>query len=197
MSEEHNRDQPGFVFLRHGETEANHRQFACGGDREEPMTDSGRQQVTEAAALLRGRNFTPRMIITGDLQRTAESAEIIRSELNPAAEIVLDPDFNERHLGDWNGQSHSIVNPLMIAEKTPPNGESRAEFRSRMMRCVNRQFERLFDWPLVIGSRGNARILLDMIQDPDAAFFPNGKLLRVEIAPGGEFQVRRIERLEN
>ena len=182
--------------MRHGETAANHNQICCGGDREMPMIDSGRQQVRTAAEVLRSHQLIPQLIITGDLRRTVESAQIMQNELNPAAQILIDQDLNERHLGDWNGQSHTVINPIMIAGETPNGGESRAEFRSRMNRSLNRQLKHFSNWPLVIGSRGNARILLQAIQDPDAAFFPNGRLLKVEIADLGEFTVQNIERLE-
>lgn len=186
----------GFTFLRHGETAANHNMICCGGDREMPMIDSGRQQVRNAAEVLRNYRLIPQLIITGDLQRTVESAQIIQNELNPVAEILIDQDLNERYLGDWNGQSQAVINPIMIAGETPNGGESRVEFRSRMNRSLNRQLKHFSNWPLVIGSRGNARILLEAIQDPDAAFFPNGRLLKVEIAEIGDFSVQNIERLE-
>ena len=182
--------------MRHGETAANYHKICCGGDREMSMVDSGRQQVRTAAEVLRKHRLTPQVIITGDLQRTVESAQIIQNELNPGAQILIDQDLNERHLGDWNGQSQAVINPIMIAGETPNGGESRAEFRSRMNRSLNRQLKHFYNWPLVIGSRGNARILLEAIQDPDAAFFPNGQLLKVEIADLGDFSVQNIERLE-
>lgn len=182
--------------MRHGETAANYDRICCGGDREMPMIDSGRRQVRTAAEVLRNHRLIPQLIITGDLQRTVESAQIIRNELNPVAQILIDQDLNERHLGDWNGQSQAVINPIMIAGATPSGGESRAEFRSRMNRSLNRLLKHLSNWPLLIGSRGNARVLLEAVQDPDAAFFPNGQLLKVEIAEIGDFAVQNIERLE-
>ena len=182
--------------MRHGETAANYHKICCGGDREMAMIDSGRQQVRTAAEVLRNYQFTPPLIITGNHQRTVESAEIIRNELNSVAQILRDPDLNERYLGDWNGQSQAVINPIMIAGETPNGGESRAEFRSRMNCALNRHLKHFSNWPLLIGSRGHARILLEAVQDPDAAFFPNGQLFKVEIAENGDFSVQNIERLE-
>ncbi len=182
--------------MRHGETAANYDKICCGGDREMPMIDSGRQQVRTAAEILRNHRLIPQVIITGDLQRTVESAKIIQNELNPLAQILIDQDLNERHLGDWNGQTQAVINPIMIAGETPNGGESRAEFRSRMNRSLDRQLKYFSNWPLLIGSRGNARILLEAVQDPDAPFFPNGQILKVKIAEIGDFSVQNIERLE-
>ncbi len=197
MSDERNDlSHCGFMFLRHGETLANHLQIACGGDREMEIMDSGRQQVKSAATVMRSFDYIPQLIITGSLQRTVESARIVQSVLNPIAEILIDPDLNERFLGDWNGQSHSIINPLMLAGEEPNNGESRAEFRTRLMGSFDRLRKHFTEWPLIIGSRGTARILLEAVQDPGATNFPNGKLLRVHLIETGCFEVKRIERLE-
>ncbi len=45
--------------MRHGETAANHNEIYCGGDREMPMIDSGRQQVRTAAEVLRNHRLIP------------------------------------------------------------------------------------------------------------------------------------------
>ncbi len=183
------------MFLRHGETRSNYLGVACGGDCVMPLVDTGRQQIREAALMMSEFGFVPQLIFTAGLKRTRESAEIIQAELNPNAEILIDSDINERSLGQWNGQSHRIINPLLAAGKTPENGESRAEFRSRVMRFFNRQIHQFAHWPLIIGSRGNARLLLEMVKDPDAANLSNGKMLKVNLAQSSMFEVTRIDRL--
>ncbi len=185
----------GFIFLRHGNTQANTDRVSCGGDCGSQMDDLGRRQIRRAANSLRTRRIVPNLIFSSKLQRTSESAEIIRTELNPGAEILFDTDISERFLGEWNGQSQSITNPLLAAGKTPKGGESRAEFKSRMMVFFNRHLDRFFDWPLIVGSRGNARILLELTQDPDAANFPNGKLLEVHLSQSEGFEVTHIKRI--
>ena len=183
------------MFLRHGTTDANQKEVACGGDQDSELTDTGRQQIRQAAGDLRNEGYTPRLIITSTMSRTAESAMIIKQELNSDADILYDSDINERFLGDWNGQSHTVVNPLLLANETPNNGESRAAFRDRVMRCFNRLTNRFEHWPLIVGCRGHARLLLEMVQASDAAFFPNGKILKVRTAQSDEFKVRQIDRL--
>lgn len=183
------------MFLRHGETLANLNQFACGGDQDENLIDSGRQQVREAAGVLQSRGYMPHLIITSPISRTAESASIIKEELNPEAEILYEPALRERLLGDWNGKSHSIVNPLLAAGETPRNGESAADFRDRVARCFNRLLECFERWPLIIANRGHARLLLETVGDSEARFFPNGKILKVSVVRSDEFEVRQIERL--
>ena len=185
----------GFVFVRHGETLANQMSVACGGDSPMPMIDSGRQQMKQAATQLRTLHYVPELIICGDQERTIESAHIMQSELNPQAQIRIDLGIKERILGEWNGQCHRIVQPKMLAGLTPNNGESRAEFKSRVMNFFNSNLSDLLHWPLLIGSKGNARILLEMTNDSDAPNFPNGKLLKVSLQRSAEFQIRQIERL--
>lgn len=185
----------GFIFLRHGSTIANQNLVACGGDQDSKLTDIGRQQIREAAEEMQKVGYVPHLIITSDISRTSESAMIIMEQLNPEAEILYDADFKERFLGDWNGQSHTIVDPLLLAGDTPNNGESRAVFRDRAMRSFNRLMDRFEHWPLIIGCRGHARLLLEMVQASDAAFFPNGRILKVSITQSDDFEVERIEKL--
>ncbi len=189
------RKNPGFIFLRHGETQANELRVACGGDCELSLNPSGQEQMRQAAALLRESKYAPQLIITSNLDRTVQSAQIIQSELNPDAEILFDSDIKERSLGNWNGQSSSIINPQLAAGLTPTNGESRAEFRTRTLLSFNRYLARYVHWPLIIGSRGTARILLECVNDSDPTNFSNGRLLRVDLVRSSEFKISKIERL--
>ena len=190
-------EQLGFWFMRHGETWANAHQVACGGDCDESMIDSGREQVRQAATFLSSKGFVPNLIITSPTERNRESAEIVRRELCLKAEIHLEVGLTERMLGEWNYQHHHVVNELILSEAKPKGGESRAQFGERVMICFNNLRDRLFDWPLIIGSRGTARVILEQNHEGTATSFPNGKLMKVSLSQSKRFEVATIERFDS
>ncbi len=181
-----------FIFIRHGETTANEMQVASGGDSEPSLTEFGRKQIYTAADTLNRINEVPDEIVCSENFRSIESAKILRKVFG--GEITRNPLLNERKLGVWNNVDISEVNPMLIAGETPQNGESRAEFRERFFRGLSQHHELLLNHRIIIvGSRGTARLLLELANKENAAFFPNGNLLRVTIANSSQFELVDIE----
>ncbi len=184
-----------FIFIRHGETTANELQVASGGDSEPSLTEFGRKQIYAAVDTLIRISEVPDTIVCSENCRSIESAEILRE--NFGGEITRNPLLNERMLGDWNNVDINEVNPMLIAGETPRNGESRAEFRKRFFRGFDQIHELLVNHrSIVVGSRGTARLLLEMANKENAAFFPNGKLLRVSIVNSNQFELVDIEYID-
>lgn len=184
-----------FIFIRHGETTANEMRVISGGDSEPSLTEFGRRQIYAAADTLKRISEVPDVIVCSVNNRSVESAEILRKKLG--GDIIRDPLLNERKLGDWNNKDVSEVNPMMLAGETPRNGESRAEFRERFFRGLNRYHELLLNHrTIVVGSRGSARLLLEMADRENAAFFPNGNLLRISIVNSSQFELVDIENID-
>lgn len=65
-------------FIRHGETKRNHEHFHQGP--EEPLTETGRKQVSDLIEFLRDKEIDT--IISSDMRRSIETAELIRDALN-------------------------------------------------------------------------------------------------------------------
>jgi len=181
------------IFMRHGETISNTQMVASGGEENPRLTQAGYLQATSAIEILKDNSLQPGVIITSDRMRTMHTARVLVKHFK--VELKLNDDLNERMLGDWNGVKHNIVNPMLAAGKTPPNGESRAEFRARTIQALNNCMNYIDQTPMVIGSRGTARILLQFVGDPNAAGFPNGGILKVEVADADRFDVLGVEYL--
>ena len=149
-----------------------------------------------AGLALRRLGATPGVILVSPLSRTIETAEILNSGLD--LEVRVDSSLIERRLGDWNGQSVEATQPPLAAGETPPGGESNAVFQSRVL-CAFRGLASLYaQWPLIVSSRGVARILMEHAGYEGAAFLPNGAILRVTLADPnrvGGFEVAGIDHL--
>ncbi|MDE0309271.1 MAG: phosphoglycerate mutase family protein [Acidiferrobacterales bacterium] len=185
-------DMCSFLFIRHGETIANRMQVASGGDSESALTEFGRNQIFQATDVLRQIGEAPDTIICSTNQRSIETAEILCEAFK--GQITSFPLLRERKLGVWNNQSSDVVNPLLMAGETPENGESKDEFRSRFLLGLNQVHDLLLNHrSIIVGSRGTARILLEMADDDDAANFPNGRMLRVSLVQSDQFELAGID----
>ncbi len=170
--------------------------ITSGGERNPPLTLTGRKQIKAAAAVLRKHGILINLIVAADSRRTVESAEIIKQELNQPAELQCNPIFRERYLGEWNNKPYEFIHPKLANGDTPPNGESQVEFKARFMSGLSQLLSQTQNWPLLVGSRGNARILLEMVNDMEATTFPNGSLLKITLASTAPFKIASIERFE-
>jgi valyl-tRNA synthetase len=84
-------------FIRHGESEGNAQGFIQGQQEGNPLTEKGRDQVKKSAQSLVGKTF--KKIISSDLKRAKESAEILKEELGIDAEIEIWPELREWNTG--------------------------------------------------------------------------------------------------
>src|SRR5262249_45113782 len=145
-------------FVRHGATAANTAGLRCGGDLDPPMTLHGHEQVHRVAEQIAALLPRVQLIVTSDLVRTRETAEIIARRL-PNARLLVEPAFSERRLGGWNLMRIRDTQPWLEAGITPPGGESDAEFSARIAGAVERLRPELARRPLLVGSKGVARVL--------------------------------------
>ncbi len=117
-----------FYFLRHGETELNHRRIIQ-TQRGVTLNDTGRGQARQAAAVLAAVEFSE--IHASDLERAWETAEIVNAACRKPIHQV--PALHERDWGDWCGQSNIDLNWA----GSPDNGETLAQFTLRTMHGLN------------------------------------------------------------
>lgn len=179
------------LFLRHGETTSNLANVASGGDRDPDLTETGCAQAREAVQALLQRGLKPTIVFTSPLSRTIHTATIMNEQLQ--LECIVDETLRERFLGDWNDLSSTLINPKLSAGETPPNGESRVDFRNRIIQYLTNLSAHYHNLPLLIGSRGIARIILESVNFENAEFFPNGKIMIITVADLNDFQVDKIE----
>ncbi len=86
------------VFLRHGVTEHNAR-GRWQGHLDTSLTEAGREQARAAAPSL--ALYEPQVIVSSDLARAAETADILAAECGLVA--MRDARFREIHIGSWQG----------------------------------------------------------------------------------------------
>jgi len=92
------------TLVRHGETDWN-RDRRIQGSTDVPLNDTGRAQAQEAAALLREQLDTssvPPIVVSSDLSRARETAQIIAAELELPAPRTY-PALRERAYGEAEG----------------------------------------------------------------------------------------------
>jgi probable phosphoglycerate mutase len=153
------------LFVRHGATEPNLAGLRCGGDLDVPLTASGREQVVATAQRLEG--YGVGVIVTSLLQRTLETAQIISTHLG-GIEVQIEPNFGERRLGGWNLLPVEETAAALAARETPPGGEPSADFSHRIASALPAVVAQISRRPLLIGSRGVARVLGELLNQPAA-----------------------------
>lgn len=116
---------PCTVYLmRHGDTRTDGARRYVGWT-DLPLTDKGRLQAAWWQRELSGVVFD--RIISSDLQRSVETAEIIAKGRNNVA-IELRPDLREIHLGRWDGMRMEEVR-LQYPSQYEERGIDPAAFR--------------------------------------------------------------------
>jgi 2,3-bisphosphoglycerate-dependent phosphoglycerate mutase len=168
-------------FVRHGATAANLAGLRCGGDLDLPLTELGRAQAVDAAWRLALLEPPIGLIVTSDLQRTRETAAFISAAL-PGVPVIVEADFAERRLGAWNLKPIAETQAWLEARCTPPGGESDDEFADRIARALRRVKGQLQLRPLLVGSKGVARMLGELVGLPERLELGNGVVAEFDLA---------------
>ncbi len=101
----------GYLILaRHGNTFEPGQKVVWVGSRDDlPLTEQGRKQALEIAAMCRLSSLKIDSIIAGPLNRTRTYANLIADDLKFAAQISIDDRLNELDYGSWSGLSDQEV----------------------------------------------------------------------------------------
>jgi len=149
-----------FYLVRHGESEANAaRRFA--GQSDSPLTARGRRQAEMVAKELAKVKFDK--VVSSDLSRTRDTAEIIARAQGVPVEIV--PELREIDVGDRTGQTFDEVAGLPEWKDDGfvawPGGETLDQVLARTLAAIDRLAgENPGRTILVVGHGGVNRILL-------------------------------------
>jgi probable phosphoglycerate mutase len=128
------------ILIRHGETDWNRARLIQGAT-DIPLNDTGRAQAREAGLALRNRLDVdaPLVLVSSDLQRAAETADIIGAILERPVTGRY-PELRERSYGEAEGVSIDE-----LAERwgrgpdvQVPGAETRAQLRERAIGAVAR-----------------------------------------------------------
>lgn len=159
------------LFWRHGQTDFNV-EGRFQGQSDVPLNDTGRAQAAEAARRL--AEFAPEHIVSSDLSRAAETADILASLVGLTS--ARDARLREAAFGQWEGSTRAEVGltwPFELADwvsgadVAPPGGESRSRSGNRVAAAITDIVESATAETIVIVAhgavlRGAAEILLDM-----------------------------------
>ena len=122
------------TFVRHGETDWN-KNHKIQGRTDTVLNAQGKEQaLTTAKQLKKGAAFD--VVISSNLKRAAETAEIISEELGVPFEAQWE-ELRERSFGQWEGRTRAEVAPetksqIAIQELEIPQGETLGEFLNRI-----------------------------------------------------------------
>lgn len=137
------------IIIRHGETEWNVRDVVH-GQLDSPLTELGLEQARVTARRL--KSFKLDFIYSSDLGRAKTTAEIIGEACGRP--VICDPSIKEKSQGIIEGLSWTVIKSrypeIYAAFRGPktdpayliPDGESEPVFQDRIVRSVNRIFER-------------------------------------------------------
>lgn len=149
-----------FYLVRHGESEANAaRRFA--GQSDSPLTERGRRQAEAVARELAKVRFDK--VVSSDLSRTRDTAEVIARSQGVPVEIV--PELREIDVGDRTGKAFDETAGLPEwrddAFVAWPGGETLDQVLARAKGAIDRLArENPGKTICVVGHGGINRILL-------------------------------------
>lgn len=179
-----------FLFVRHGQTEPNALGLRCGGDLDVELTSLGCEQAWSLGLRLRREGWQPSLILCSGLIRVRQTAMILAGMLG-AIELVSDRLLDERRLGSWNRTPILETEEALKRGDTPPGGESESDFRQRMEAASRLILSHRQRRPLVVSSKGVARLLHNVLGGSGRLQVGNAELVRFHLRPGpqGALQV--------
>ena len=157
-----------WIFLRHGESEAN-KARVFSGHQDVALTALGRQQATEAGAGVHALldNQPLRVAWSSDLQRAMETGQRCLEAAGINLPLQTHKGLRERHLGHWQGQdidrlkAEGARKVLTSWNGAAPGGESLAQMSKRALQMLANIDE---SGPvLLVGHGGLIRALVGLI----------------------------------
>ena len=106
-----------FIFVRHGETDANRAGILQGGSINLPLNETGKMQAEAVAEYLKEIDFD--VAFSSDLLRAAETARIIIDKNQNGIPLFMTPQLQEWKCGEMDGMSFTE-----IYERFPQEGKS-------------------------------------------------------------------------
>ena len=129
-----------FVYVRHGETEANRSSILQGGGIDMPLNENGIRQAQAAAEYLSKEHFD--IAFASELVRAAETAQIIARANEEGFPLELVPQLREWNCGEMDGMSFKEIYERFPQEGKSfafeqietqmPGGESGIDFQARV-----------------------------------------------------------------
>jgi len=132
------------LLVRHGQTDSN----ATGvlqGHSPTPLNSLGRAQAKQVARRLKAWNSPIDVLVSSDLKRAAQTADVISSELK--LPIRFDPRWRELSFGELEGKAVGEKEIWRNAggEVEAPGGEKAIDFQARILDALTDLRDRFLD----------------------------------------------------
>lgn len=155
-----------YVLVRHGFAENNLKEVCVSWPEPFPchLTLTGRAQIDRTALAV--KRFKPNRIISSDLTRTKETAEIISQVTK--LDVSFDARLRELDTGDFNGRPVSEYDGFCRShserfEKATPNGESFSDVRTRVFKLITELEEKYQGETIVLVSHEGALWMVESV----------------------------------
>ena len=166
------------LLVRHGETDWNREPARCQGWAPVALNETGRAQARAAGRALRGRGLE--LLVSSQLGRARETAELIAAELGGGLPVILDPRLAETQRGAWETRTFAEIRREQPEQwrhyqEHPesfrfPGGESLVDQQRRVLAAVG---DVLCDGrpALLVTHRGSMRLLRCFVEGRGIAAF--------------------------
>ena len=129
-----------YFAMRHGEAQMNVQGIADAHSGRNHLTLRGRAQAEKTIYALKRKGVIPDIIVSSDVLRARETAEIAASILS-IKKVIIDPRIREVNVGIFEGgpvRGYSDYYSSRIEKfvKRPPEGENLADLRKRVIECI-------------------------------------------------------------
>ena len=136
-----------FYMIRHGESEANLK-YVVSGQIDVALTENGIKQAQNASHIFKTLDAKPQIIFHSHLSRAKDTARIINEVLD--LNMIEIKDVAEQHYGDWEHASWTDIKPFIETKQDPPNGETHADFKTRVARGISSALNQDKSPPLIV-----------------------------------------------
>ncbi|MBV8215037.1 MAG: histidine phosphatase family protein [Verrucomicrobia bacterium] len=176
-----------FVYLRHGQSEANLRGLMCGRQCDSRLTELGREQARLAADILR-RTCLVGSICVSPQNRAQETARIVNAVLS--VPMVTIEQLAEWDVGSWDHQPFLSVRDDFLSDADPPGGETRPALVSRAKSALKLCAE--VSQPTLIVSHGGVWMAVQQILELEPARSENAIPYRLQWK-ANHWDIKRLE----
>lgn len=151
-----------WIWIRHGETQANRAKRYC-GHLDEPLTELGERQAMQVSEQLAEMELDLAAVYASDLRRCVDTAQAIVSR-TPSLSVHPTPALRECSFGVWEGKTYDELmstDPERVSKwldnpffQAPPGGETLHDLDQRLLEWVQKAEQRHHGETICIVSHG-------------------------------------------
>ncbi len=130
-------------FIRHGESEFN-KARTWAGSSDTPLTDKGKEQARTAGYLAQQKGLKFDLIISSNLSRAKQTAEIFGKEIEyDAKKIIIRPESIERDFGELEGNKRLVAKTKYAIDESAIDSYKDVEKLKDLQKRANEFYEYL------------------------------------------------------